>query len=155
VRDARGVLVGQVHVDGYLYGLQGELLGTVISDGEEVRDGFGTRVGHISHDSSVPTARDLQQRGAAALLLLCRPAPPAHDLRGLFRLWRSGRLPTFFLERLALWGVMALFAIVWLFGAQLVALLRGHGDPVAVLAGLGVAAVFVTLFVRDVKAMMK
>jgi len=155
VRDEGGAVVGQVHVDGYLYGRQGEFLGTVAPDGEEVRDGFGTRVGRIPRDGSLPPARDLQQRGAAALLLLCRPTPPARDVRGLIKQWRSGRLPGFFVQRLVLWAVIALFATVWLFGAQLVALLGGHGDPVAVLAGLGVAAVFVFLFVRDVRAMLK
>lgn len=155
VRDAGGTVVGQVHDDGYLYGPQGEFLGTVATDGDEVRDGFGTRVGQVPHDANLPPVRDLQQRGAAALLLLCRPALPARDMRGLIKLWRGGRLPAYWFERLVLWGVIAVFAVVWLFGTQLVALLRGHGDPVAVLAGLGVAAVFVFLFVRDVRTMLK
>ncbi len=155
VRDGAGKIVGQVHDDGSLFGLRGELLGTVAARGDEVRDGFGARVGRVTRDETVPAARDMQQRGAGALLLLCRPVPPAGNLRGLAGQLRDGQVPAWAVERMVLWALVALFAVVWLFGTQLVALLHGGGDPVAVLAGLAVAAIFVLLFVREVRSAMK
>lgn len=77
VHDSSGSYAGQADIHGNVYGPAGEFLCTVAFFGFDVKDSHGAKIGSVGIAGAPEPMPDMQWRGAAALLLLCRePAKP-------------------------------------------------------------------------------